>query len=63
MKSEISMGAAMPWIARYKDYVNCKKGIAREYGNISRSTTRLLSLFKLMEDNQFYGPLEKWLSH
>jgi hypothetical protein len=38
------LGAAMPWIARYEDYANCKKDIARGYGNIPRSTTRLSSL-------------------
>ena len=40
----VQLGAAMPWIARYEDYANCKKDIARGYGNIPRSTTRLLSL-------------------
>lgn len=48
------MGAAMPWIARYEDYANCKKDITRGYGNIPRSTTRLLSLLWLTEDNQFW---------
>lgn len=44
----------MSWIARYEDYANCKKDITRGYGNIPRSTTRLLSLLQLTEDNQFF---------
>ena len=28
------MGAAASWIARYEDYANCIKDIARGYGNI-----------------------------
>lgn len=36
------MGAATPWIARYEDYANCIKDIARGYGNVPRSMTRAL---------------------
>lgn len=35
-----------------RGYANCKKDIARGYGNIPRSTTRLLSLLQLTGDNQ-----------
>lgn len=53
------MGAALPWIARYEDYANCKKNIAKGYGNIPCSTTRLLSLLQLTGDNQFYGQMTR----
>ena len=46
------MGAAMPWIARYEDYANCKKDIARGYGNIPRSNTSVLGVFGPMEGTQ-----------
>lgn len=36
------LGAAASWIARYEDYANCIKDIARGYGNIPRSKTRAL---------------------
>ena len=47
------MGAAASWIARYEDYANCTKDIARGYGNIPRSKTRVLGGFGPMEDTQF----------
>ena len=46
------MGAAASWIARYEDYANCKKDIARRYGNILRSKTSVLGVFGPMEGTQ-----------
>ena len=47
------MGAAASWIARYEDYANYTKDIARGYGNTPRSKTRVLGGFGPMEDTQF----------
>ena len=49
-----ALGAAMPWIARYEGYANCKKDIARGYGNIPRSTTSVLGGFEPMEGTQYF---------
>ena len=46
------MGAAMPWIARYEDYANRRKDIARGYGNIPCSKTSVLGVFGPMEGTQ-----------
>ena len=49
------LGAAASWIARYEDYANCIKDIARGYGNIPRSKTRALGGFGPMEDAHYLG--------
>ena len=46
------LGVAASWIARYEDYANCKKDIARGYGNIPRSNTSVLGVFGPMEGTQ-----------
>ena len=49
-----ALGAAASWIARYEDYANCKKDIARGYGNIPRSKTSVLGGFGPMEGTQYF---------